>query len=377
MLALALLAFPAFAASPGVTPTEVTVGTHLDLSGSLARMGIAVRNGLKLGFDEANAKGGLWGRKLTLVIADNGDDADKALAAQKGELSPERIFAVLAPVGTPPVAATMPGFVNAGVLHLFPFTTADETYVPSQPLEFALDLPIQEQVHVGLRALVNSGQRVGVLFGDDAYGHAVLHAVEHELEKRHLRPPIAEPFKTKSLARQIAALRADGVQIVVLGGGGQDALTAMRAVRARRWSPSVLCLEACYVPQVPTLGGRSVTGLYAVATTPIPYPADSDPALRAWVKRYESRFHTVASAEAFRAYLDTRLFAEVLRRAGPNLTRARFARMLEAMPPWRDPVYGGVPVDFTTRDHLGFHTGFLVQARDGRWINFASTQSKR
>ena len=120
-----------------------------------------------------------------------------------------------------------------------------------------------------------------------------------------------------------------------------------------------------------------MAGLYAVATTPIPYPNDADPALRAWVKRYENRFHTVASAEALRAYLDARLFGEVLRRVGPNLTRARFARILEAMPPWRDPTYGGVAVDFTARDHLGFHGGFLAQARGGRWINFASTQSKR
>jgi branched-chain amino acid transport system substrate-binding protein len=318
----------------------------------------------------------VWGRKLRLVAVDNGDDASKALAAQKDELSPDRIFAILCPVGTPPVAAAMPGFVNAGVLHLFPFTAADDTYVPSQPLEFALDLPVAEQVRVGLYVLAKSDKRVGVLYGDDAYGHAVLEGVENDLSRRHQRPPIAEVFKT-SMTRQIAALRADGVQLVVLGGGGQDALNAMRAMRARHWSPAVLCLSACYVPQVPTLGGHSVTGLYAVAATPIPYPDDADPALRAWVKRYETRFHTVASAEALRAYLAARLFGEVLRRAGPALTRARFAHVLEAMPPWRDPTYGGVPVDFTARDHLGFHSGFLAQVRGGRWINFASTQSKR
>ncbi|MGH6872140.1 MAG: ABC transporter substrate-binding protein [Rhizomicrobium sp.] len=376
-LAIGGLCSPALA-YPGVTPTEVVVGTHVDLSGPLSPMGAAVRNGLRMGFDDVNARGGMWGRKITMVVADNGYDPDKALAAEKNELAPDRVFAILAPVGTPPVAAAMPVFVNAGVLHLFPFTATDETYVPRQPLEFALELSLADQMRTGLKALMPRGEkRVGVLYRDDAFGKQVLDAVEHELQRRGSRPPVMESFRpgAAGMARQLAALRADGAQVVVIGGVAQEAFAAMRS--ARRWSPAFLCPQACYVPQVPTLGGRAVAGLYAVATTPIPYPDDTDPALRSWVRRYESRYHTVASAEAFRAYLDARLFAEVLRRAGPVLTRARFARTLEAMAPWRDPIYGGVPIDFTSRDHLGFHAGLLAQVHGGRWITIASTQSKR
>lgn len=375
-LSLLLLSAPAFA-GPGVTPTEVVVGTHVDLSGPLAPMGTAVRNGLEMGVDDANAKGQMWGRKITLVVADNGYDPARALAAERNELSPDRIFAIMGPVGTPPVAAAMPAFVNAGALHLFPFAPADETYVPHQPLEFALDLPLAAQMRDGLDALLaGRDRRVGVLYRDDTFGRRVLTAVERELQRRGARPPVVESFRpgAVTMTRQLAALRADGAEIVVIGGIAQDAIAAMKS--ARRYAPQFLCPQSCYVPQVPTLGGRNVSGLYAVATTPIPYPDDPDPALRSWVRRYENRFHTVASAEAFRAYLDTRLFAEVLKRAGPALTRARFARTLEAMAPWRDPVYGGVPIDFTGRDHLGFHAGFLAQVKAGRWITIASTQSK-
>ncbi|HEY2069003.1 MAG TPA: ABC transporter substrate-binding protein [Rhizomicrobium sp.] len=364
-----------------MTPTEVVVGTHVDLSGPLSPLGIAVRNGLQLGFDDGNARGGAWGRKLRLVVADNGYDANKALEAERGILAPDRIFAMLCPVGTPPVAAAMPPFVNAGGLHLFPFTAADDTYVPQQPLEFALDLPVSEQARIGLRALFAKlgEKRVGVLYRDDALGRAALEGAQAESKRRHMKPPAAALYTPgdTSLTHQLASLHDDGAEIVVLGGVAPEAFAAMRQAHARRWSPVFLCLTACYVPQVPTLGGRAVAGLYAVTTTPIPYPDDSDPALRAWVKRYETRFHTVASADAFRAYQDARLFAEVLRRNGPTLTRAGFAQTLEAMAPWRDPTYGGVPVDFTARDHLGFHSAFLAQVKGGRWITFASTQSKR
>ena len=85
------------------------------------------------------------------------------------------------------------------------------------------------------------------------------------------------------------------------------------------------------------------------------------------VRRYEQRFGTVASAQAFRAYLDARLFAEAVRRAGPDPSQKHVARVLELMSPWKDPDYGGVPVVFTPRDHVGLRTGFLAQVRNGRW----------
>jgi branched-chain amino acid transport system substrate-binding protein len=368
-----LLSSPALAG--GITPSEITVGTHVDLSGPLSPLGIAVRNGLQMGFDESNARGGEWGRKLKLVVVDNGYDPARAVAATKSTLAPDRIFAILCPTGTPPVAAAMPIFVNAGVLHLFPFTSADDTYVPSQPLEFALDLPVADQTRIGLRDLLTlrGDLRIGVLYRDDAFGRAALAGAQTEARRRNLPAPVEASFApgSASATHQLAALRAGGAEIVVLGGVAQEAFAAMRAARARGWFPVFLCPSACYVPQVPTLGGRAVSGLYAVAATPIPYPDDPDPRLRAWVKRYESRFHTVASADAFRAYLDTRLFAEVLRRAGPGLTAARFVHTLDAMPAWRDPVYGGVPVDYTPRDHLGLHEGFLAQVRSGRWLAIA------
>jgi branched-chain amino acid transport system substrate-binding protein len=160
---------------------------------------------------------------------------------------------------------------------------------------------------------------------------------------------------------------------VVLGGVAQDAITAMQQAAAQEWFPVFLCDAGCYVPELPTLGGRTVSGLYAVATTPIPYPDDPDAGVHAWVKRYERRFGTVASAEAFRAYLDARLFAEALRRAGPGPTAHRVALALEAMSPWKDPDFGGLSVSFAPRDHIGLHTGFLAQVRNGRWTTLTGT----
>lgn len=376
--AAALMAIGLMGAAPaqGVRPSEIVVGTHLDLTGPLSEHGIAVRNGLVMAFDEANAAGGVHGRKLRLIVADDDYSARKALAVTKVLLARDHIFAMLCPVGTPPVAATMPLVVNSGVLHLFPFTSADETYVPMQTLEFAIDLPTARQIMLGLRAIgeARNPLRVGVLYRNDALGQAALKGALAELAGAGEVPAATAAFAPGAVNFVVAlrSLRDAGAELVVIGGVAPEAITAMRQAAAQSWNPLFLCTSACYVPELPTLGGSAVSGLYVVATTPIPYPDDKDDRLRSWVKRYERRFGTVASASAFRAYLDARLFAESLRRAGPNLTQRRVAHTLEAMTPWRDPEYDGVPIVFTPRDHVGFHTGFLAQVRNGRWTTVTS-----
>ncbi|MBI3676666.1 MAG: ABC transporter substrate-binding protein [Proteobacteria bacterium] len=359
---------------------EIVVGTHVDLSGPLAAVGVAVKSGLTLAFEETNKKGGVLGRNLTLVAEDNAYDTKRAERVVNAMLS-RGVFAILCATGTPAVAATMPTVLNKGILHLFPFTSADDIYVPSQPLEFTVDMPVAAQIRFGLDWILRErgDLKVGVLARDDAFGRGALDGVNAALSERKQRIVQSATYEpgARSFAAQIAALRKSGVEIVVLGAVAQETFDIARQAHARGWFPVFLCPSACYVPEVATLGGVAVSGLYAVATTPNPYPDDRDLKLRAWVKRYERRFHTVASAQALRAYLNARLFVEALRRSGPNPTQSGFARALEAMPPWRDPDFDALPVDFSPRDHIGLHTAFLAQIRSGRWLSLEAPSRQR
>lgn len=83
-----LAIMPAFAqtkvTNQGITPTEIVLGTHQDLSGPIKTWGVPVANGMKLAVEEINAAGGINGRKLKLIIEDSAYDPKKAvLASQK------------------------------------------------------------------------------------------------------------------------------------------------------------------------------------------------------------------------------------------------------------------------------------------------------
>ena len=60
--ALALVGQALAQSQRGVTPTEIVLGMHTDLSGPAATYGVSSSNAVKMRFDEVNEKGGINGR---------------------------------------------------------------------------------------------------------------------------------------------------------------------------------------------------------------------------------------------------------------------------------------------------------------------------
>ena len=82
LAALALATGPAPAAgTPGVTKNEIVVGSIQDLSGPLASFGKPLRDGMILRAEQANAQGGVNGRKIRIVVEDSGYDTKRAVLA--------------------------------------------------------------------------------------------------------------------------------------------------------------------------------------------------------------------------------------------------------------------------------------------------------
>src|SRR4051794_33434645 len=70
LLSLAAAAAAAQSPAPGVTKTEITLGTIQDLSGPLAAYGKQIRMGMQMRVDELNEMGGVHGRKIRLLLED-------------------------------------------------------------------------------------------------------------------------------------------------------------------------------------------------------------------------------------------------------------------------------------------------------------------
>jgi ABC-type branched-subunit amino acid transport system substrate-binding protein len=364
---------PAPAPAQGVHPQDIVIGTHVDLSGPLAPWGKAVSNGLTLAIEEANSKGGVNGRSVRLIVKDDAYDQTQAASAVRQLVTQDRVFAILSPLGTHTMSASLQEALSRGVLYLFPMTASPEAHTPLAPLKFALTPTHEMEIQEGLRRILNAKGplKVGVLAPNDAFGREVSQGAVNELQRRGLALGAMLPFSrgTETFDSIARKLRGERIDVVVLGVEPEETLGVVRAARSIQWRPIFLCTSACYAPELATLSGADAEGLLAVGQIAIPYADDKK--LSPWVKRYERRFSALPTVQALTAYRNARLFLSVLRQAGSNPTQAGVAGVLETRGSWTDPELGGLPIEFTPKDHLGGHSGLLAQVRGGRWVVLA------
>ena len=363
----------------GVSATEIVLGTHQDLSGPLVAWGEGVRNGLIMGLEEINAKGGIHGRRLRLVVEDNGYDPRKAVLATRKLLGRDRIFAMVSPLGSPTSLASMPLVLRRGVLHLFPFSAARGVFEPLHPLKFSTFTPYYDTIGAGLRYVMKKHKvkKVGIIYQDDDFGTEVYKGTVAMLKARGLAPVSVTSYKrgATDFTTQVARMRADGADVIAMGTAIRETAGVARAAQAFGWKVQMVCTQACYTPETAILGGKAIHGVYGVSALDVPYLDSRNRSIRAWYRRYTKRFNKAPNLQALSGYVNMRFLIFALEAVGPDLTQQKLAATFEALPSWSDPDIKSAPTDFTKDDHLGTYEVFIGQITDkNQWRRVPGTQ---
>lgn len=93
--------------SPAADSKEIKIGGNFELTGGVANFGKQTVNGIQLAFKEANAAGGVLGKQITLVQADNKSEPSEATNAITKLINQDKVVAVLGPVASSNVLATL------------------------------------------------------------------------------------------------------------------------------------------------------------------------------------------------------------------------------------------------------------------------------
>src|SRR5271169_2318780 len=157
LVAAALAAFTIQAKAAdvrGVTDKEIVVGTYSDLSGVTAMWGVNNSNAWRMAFDEANAEGGINGRKIKYIVEDNQYQVPRSVQAANKLINRDGVFIMVGNGGTPMNNAVMPDQLAKGVANVFPLTSARSMYEPLNHLKFGLGSSYYDQVRAGLKYFV-------------------------------------------------------------------------------------------------------------------------------------------------------------------------------------------------------------------------------
>src|SRR6267154_214586 len=98
-------------AAPAFADDTVKLGLVAAMSGQSAKSGEAIVRGLSLAIDEINAKGGLLGKKVELLVRDDESNPAKGVIAARELVQREKVAAFFGGLDTPVSVAIVP-FAN-------------------------------------------------------------------------------------------------------------------------------------------------------------------------------------------------------------------------------------------------------------------------
>src|SRR5688572_23662550 len=365
---LALTAAAPAAAQQGVTDIEIVLGCSNSFTGPLAFTGEqATKFGVDLYFKAVNDAGGIHGRKVRTVYYDDGYKPQDAVANTRKLVEQDKIFAVIAPQGTPPVVATLDYLEEQRVPLLFPFQgspiTRGKKYVFSGMTLYDRQSKMMIDYLAGPRKL----KKFAALYQDDEYGKAFLTAFEKDLGRHGLKLTAMEPVKrgANDVSAQIAKLQAAKPEVVFLvltPGPGAQALKERQKIG---WTDTVMVSAGPLTDErYLGLAGDASEGVEGLSLWPDPAASDL-PGVKTYREAMAKYFpKNEPNRYSLSGYFAAMLFTEGARRAGKNLTRDSLVTGLEAIKGFESGILPPVTIG---ADHETQRQGFWVRVDKGRF----------
>jgi branched-chain amino acid transport system substrate-binding protein len=345
---------------------------HTDLSGPAATYGVSSSNAVKMRFDEANEAGGIHGRKIRLVVEDTQYQVPRAVQAGAKLINRDKIFAMVAGLGTPMNNALFKDQFDAGVPNLFPLSAARSMYEPFHRLKFYGAASYVDQVRAGINYFVTKKGKKAlcVMYQDTDFGKEVLDGVQIQAEKMKLKivETTAHKPTDQDFTAQITKLKAASCDLVVLGTIVRDSIVPYATARKMGWTDvDFLGSAASYDLFVAAAQGGVTEGFYAMGLTAMPYRDTLSPQAQAWFDRYKERYKVDPNIGAIYGHVAADLTVTAIEKTGPELTTDTFVKALESIKSYKD-IFGGPEASFGPDKHQGANSSFLAQVKGGRWV---------
>lgn len=370
---ISLLAFSACgngtsstAAVPGVDKDTITIGAVLDTTGAIKVICQPIYEGDQLYINKINAAGGINGRKIKLVqVSDNGDST-KTKDAVRQLVEQNNVFAVFQVCGS--------GAANVAESYLGPksipfvdpigggakFTDSSGAALPwlwmTQP-------NYGDEGHVigYYAAKTLNAKKVALLYEDDVLGLQQKTTLAESLTKYGASMVASVGYKATQtdFSSSVQTLKAANPDLIVLNGlPGPTAKFVLNAAQ-QGYKPSI-----GYVANYPMADnswpkvlGSAGEGIYVSGYTSVDTPVGKD---------YLSLTSgdAVFGAYKFYGYINTKLFADALSKAGANPTRESLQNALNTGFTNYDTGFGPT-ITWTPAQHGGIKDFQFLQVKNG------------
>lgn len=161
----------------GITDREIRFGIAAPFSGAAKELGRQMKLGIDTAFNRINDAGGIEGRMLRLIAADDGYEPTRTTEAMKQLYEKDQVFGIIGNVGTPTAVVAVPYALERRMLFFGAFTGANilrsdppDRYVFNYRASYAEETDAVVRYLVKMRKL--QPRQIAVFAQQDSYGDA-------------------------------------------------------------------------------------------------------------------------------------------------------------------------------------------------------------
>jgi ABC-type branched-subunit amino acid transport system substrate-binding protein len=370
---------------PGVTDTEIKIGNTMPYSGPASALN-TVGKVIAAYFMMINEKGGVNGRKLTLLSRDDAFSPPKTLEQTRQLVERDQVAFMFATMGTAPNSAIQRYLNENHVPQLFLISSASKWNDPKNfpwSMAFPWQPPYAAEAHIYLRYVRTHAPqaKIAILYENDDAGKEYLKAT------REVLGTDAETVIANALPFEVADPTVDS-QIVSLGATKADAFMlysvtpracsqAIRKVYELGWQPTLRFItggctniEAILKPA----GLEKAKGYISTfALTPISGGQQTNSAIIEYgefLKKYVPGVELNNLYAAY-AYTVSGALIELLKQCGDDLTRENIMRQAANLKDIKLPLLmPGITLNTSQDNYRTIAEGYLAGFDGEKWAIF-------
>ena len=317
---------------PGVSDSEIKLGQTAPYSGPVSAYGTFGRASVAY-FAMINEAGGINGRKINLLVADDGFSPPKAVEQVRKLVEADGVFAMFAPVGTATNIAVRKYLNDKKVPQLLLQSGISKFNDPKNFPWSLSGLPSYEtEVKAFAKHILNVKPegKVAILYQNDDFGKEYLAGLREGLGARAKQMIVAEQsfeLTDPTVESQIIGLRGSGANVLLIVATQKQTVQALRKAHDLDWHPmSLIAFPAAsitrtYVPAGIEASQGAVSS--SVFTDPSDPELQNDPDVQAYGGWMDKYYHAGDKLDGLHvaAYVEGQLMIEILRSCVANITR--------------------------------------------------------
>ncbi len=354
---------------PGVTGTEVVIGVTTPLSGPAALWGTTGR-GMEAWAAYVNEQGGVHGRKIKVVVKDDGYIPTRAMANLKEMQG--NTFAVCGLLGTAILNAAKDFFPENKMPLVTPY--GDVRIWAKQPREklkyvFVAYPDYEDEAEYLTKYAIEKlgAKKIAVFYQNDDYGKMALAGVKKALKGgASLAGAVPYEITERALSAHALKLKESGADALIIYTTPTHGALIVKETAKIAFRPKILATFTLGDPIMYKIAGEPWEGTYIAMPGNSGVPganAESDKVVDILLK-YNPKLKGKEYLALFGAVSMIHL-VEGLKNAGRDLTPESFVKGMETLKDWK-PEGVGAPVTYSPERHHGVNASRMGQAKGGK-----------